>query len=65
MTEDEMKKWIDGASYEELLRKWRFGKSGSPWFRGHVGEYFGRVMSEKKAALPPGEAATVSKRLGF
>jgi len=23
MTTDEMKKWIDAASYEELLRKWK------------------------------------------
>ena len=29
---DEQKRWIDNASYEELLRKWRFTPSGDPIF---------------------------------
>lgn len=32
MTTEEMLAWIEQASYEDLLRKWRFEPTGSPWF---------------------------------
>ena len=65
MTEEEMKKWIDSASYEDLLRKWRFDPAGSPWFQGEVGDYYERVMLQKRKEV--GEAAHVktSKAIGW
>jgi hypothetical protein len=59
------KQWIDNASYESLLHRWRFAISGDPFFQGDTGEYYKKVMAEKKAALPPGEAANCSKRIGW
>lgn len=64
MTQNEMKKWIDGATLEELLRKWRFDPSGSPWFQGEVGSYFSEVMSEKRSQDPAAWTAA-SKRIGW
>lgn len=43
-----MKKWIDNASYEQLLAKWRFAKIGDPYFQGEIGEYYSKVMNEKR-----------------
>ncbi len=45
MTMDQMKAWIDKATYRELLFKWRFEPCGvSLWFAGEVGDYFSRAM---------------------
>ena len=43
-----MKNWIDNATYEELLYKWRFEPSDSPWFQDEIGEYYSAVMSKKR-----------------
>jgi hypothetical protein len=32
MTSEEIKQWIDNATFEELLEKWRNAPVGSPWF---------------------------------
>ena len=64
MTSDEMKAWIDAASYESLLSKWRFAASGSPWFQGEVGEYYAKKMAERRAA-DPDAAVEASKSIGW
>ena len=46
----EQKKWIDEASYEDLLRKWRFAPAGDPMFQGDTGEYYSKVMNEQRSA---------------
>ena len=61
----EMKRWIDTASYQQLLSRWRFAPVGSPWFRGAVGEYYSEIMAKRKAELEPGEHAATSKRIGW
>ena len=58
----EMKRWIDNASYVELLRRWRFEPSGSPWFQGEVGDYYNKVMREKKQKADHVQA---SKEVGW
>ena len=65
MTDDEMRCWIDQASYEELLRRWRFAPIGSPFFQDDVGRYYAARMAEKRAA--EGDAAHVraSKTIGW
>jgi len=60
-----MKTWIDNASYEELLYKWRFAESGDPFFSGEMGEYYSKVIREKRDALEPGIAAAISKKIGW
>jgi len=61
--DEDIKKWIDGASYEDLLRRWRYEPIGSPYFAGEMGNYYSQKMRERKAALLPGEAAYASKNI--
>jgi hypothetical protein len=58
------KRWIDNASYETLLSKWRFAKAGNPLFLGKCGAYYKKVLIEKKNADPDG-AVSASKRIGW
>jgi hypothetical protein len=62
---NEQKEWIDNASYEELLRRWRFATANDSMFRGDLGEYYATVMFKKRDQLPPGEAAVISKKVGW
>ena len=61
---DKMKEWIDEQSYETLLFKWRFGATSNPMFQGEVGQYYSRVMGEKRAQEPDGGVGA-SKRIGW
>lgn len=65
MTFKEMKKWIDNASYEELLRQWRFAPSGSIWFKGEIGKHYERVMMKKKAEIGDEQHTAISKHIGW
>ena len=50
LTEDQMTKWIDNASYQELLRKWRFTTVGdSCFFLGDVGAYYTTAMAKPES----------------
>jgi len=62
----ENQKHIDGLSYEELLRHWRFAPTGDPWFQGETGVYWGTRMS-KMRDTPSGQEAHVaaSKTIGW
>ena len=64
MNAEQMKNWIDNASYQQLLSKWRFSPSGDPFFEGEIGEYYSKVMAERKAA-DPGAAVAASKAIGW
>jgi len=64
MTESQQQ-WIDNASYQTLLGKWRNDLAGSPWFEGDVGEYFSKVMNEKKDKLSHSEQVRASKNVGW
>ena len=44
----ENKEWIDNSSYESLLSKWRYAPVGCELFQGDTGEYYSKVMKEKK-----------------
>jgi hypothetical protein len=64
MTEAE-KKWIDNASYRDLLYKIRFAPVGEPMFTGDTGEYFVKVQRERRAAPGgDGEHVRASKEIG-
>lgn len=60
----EQKAWIDAATYEQLLRKWRFSPMGDPMFQGDSGDYYQERMTQLKAADPDG-AIQASKNIGW
>ena len=64
MTESQ-KAWIDNASYEDLLQKWRYAPAGDPFFAGDVGDYYGKVMRKKKAAAGHDASVQASKNVGW
>lgn len=57
------KEYIDGLSFKELLRAWRFSPIGDAWFEGEIGKYWSKRMAElrDKETNP----AQVSKELGW
>lgn len=61
MTPDQ-KRWIDSASYEQLLEKWRFAPVGDPMFQGDTGDYYSDVMSQKRSSCDHVQA---SKNIGW
>ena len=63
MTQDE-KEWIDNASYEQLLRKWRNAPSGNPMFQGETGQYYRLVMAKRRNEIGPAEHVRASKNIG-
>ena len=62
---DQVKKEIDGMSYEAMLSLWRFAPCPHPMFVGETGDYFKKIMFQKRDALPQGEAVAVSKSIGW
>lgn len=60
----EQKYWIDNASYEQLLGRWRFAPSGSEWFIGETGDYYAKVMREKRDA-DSSASVQASKNVGW
>lgn len=65
MIKDDMIKWIDNATYEQLLSKWRFAPAGDPFFQGDVGDYYKAKMSERREEIGPDASAAASKRIGW
>ena len=63
LTHQEMKTWIDGATYKELLDKWRYTGIGEPFFRGETGRYYKKVMAEKRNEVGPDAAVSASKSI--
>lgn len=61
---DEEKAYIDNASTQELLRKWRFAPLGSDYFYGERGEYFKTVLFARQRADPAAWTAA-SKAIGW
>lgn len=62
---DEQKTWIDNASYESLLSRWRNAPVGSPWFTDDTGDYFTAAMKKRRAEVGDGEHVRASKSIGW
>ena len=62
---EDKKNWIDNASYESLLNKWRFAPAGSEWFQGEIGEYYQKVMFRKRDEVGADAAVQASKNIGW
>ncbi len=65
MTDEEMIQWIATASYEDLLRKWRFEPAGSPFFCFTVGEHFAAAMEKQKKTISFMDGVNASKKVGW
>ncbi len=59
------KAWIDGATYEELLRRWRMAPVGAPMFQGDTGDYYSKVIAEKRQAAGQEAHVAASKSIGW
>jgi len=58
------KKWIDNASYVQLLDRWRFAPAGDEMFIGDTGEYYSKMIKEKRA-LEQDNGVGASKLIGW
>jgi hypothetical protein len=65
MIEPAHKKWIDEASYEQLLREWRNAPSGDPLFQDETGKYYAEVMKRKREEIGNEEHVRTSKAIGW
>ena len=65
MTDDEKKRWIDAASYTQLLSKWRNAPAGDPFFMGEIGEYYSKIMAEKRDEGGNNAHVKASKAIGW
>jgi hypothetical protein len=61
----EQKDWIDNASYEDLLRRWRHAPLGDAFFSGECGDYYKAVFNKKRSETTDGERVAASKRIGW
>ena len=59
------KETIDSATYEQLLRAWRFAPVGDPTFQGEMGEYFSRAFIKAKTQHTNEERVAISKKIGW
>lgn len=60
-----LKTKIDKMTYKQMLHEWRFAPSGDILFRNNIGEYFRKVMAEKKKQLFEGDHSDISKKIGW
>ena len=62
---DQQKAWIDNATYEQLLGKWRMAPAGDPMFQGDTGDYYSKVMAQKREDVGPAAHVAASKSIGW
>lgn len=60
-----VKKWVDEASYEQLLSRWRFAPVGDSFFQGDNGKYYVKVMAEKREQVGNSGHVAASKSIGW
>lgn len=61
----EQKQWIDAASYEQLLRRWRMAPAGDLMFQGDTGDYYAQVIAKKRAEAGVAAHVAASKAIGW
>jgi len=59
------KEKIDAMGYESMLQLWRNAPSGQYLFQGETGDYFSKVMGEKRSAISDDDHVAASKRIGW
>lgn len=65
ITDEDVKTWIDNASYQDLLTVWRFAKAGDRRFQSDNGRYFAAVMNMKAGKLSHEKRVAISKSIGW
>ena len=65
MNDEELIAWINAASLEDLLRKWRFEPPPSPLFMGRVGEHYKTIMAIRRDELGPDAWTAASNKVGW
>lgn len=65
MTDKEMMAWIDNATYEQLLSKWRLAPAGDPFFHGEVGSYYSIKIAKKRKEVGESAHVVASKNVGW
>jgi hypothetical protein len=55
-------KFIDTSTYQELLDRWRFSPIGDLIFQGDIGDYYIKIMNEKRAKT---DHVAASKAVGW
>jgi hypothetical protein len=61
----QLKQWIDNATYEQLLSKWRFADIGDCMFQGETGKYYSKILFEKRDQLDHKDQVQASKNIGW
>jgi hypothetical protein len=61
----EQRKQIDEMNYESMLRLWRFAPAGHPMFQGDTGDYYSKVMKEKREQVGGDAHVRASKSIGW
>ena len=56
---------IDDMSYVELLEKWRFSPSDSPWFTGGNAVYSANRLNTLKSEMDISDVVRISKKVGW
>lgn len=64
-SKEELLDFVETASYEDLLRLWRFEPIGSPYFVPGIYEHVVETMKQKGEELTPVERAQISKDIGW
>ena len=64
MIDPDLKKWIDGATVEQLLYTWRFAPAGDWRFQGDNGTYYSKMMQAKREE-DQGRFVGASKNIGW
>jgi len=62
---DGQRNWIDNASYESLLYRWRHADMGDVIFQNDAGDYYKKIMLKRKDELNSGQQVSASKSVGW
>jgi len=65
MNKEQMKQWIDNASYKQLFEKWRFAPVGDPFFQGEIGSYYSTKMKQRRKEVGNDTHVVISKSIGW
>ena len=57
----QQKEWIDNATYEQLLKRWRFSETDEI-FQGDSGQYYLGVMMRRRDCC---DRVAISKQIGW
>lgn len=62
---EKQKEWIDNASYEDLLRRWRFAPLGDTIFQEESGKYYVLKIGSKRIEIGNNAHVAASRKIGW